>query len=371
MKCLAFVAGTGIDKGAGTYKALFLGRKLQNDGIQVHLLVTSHAHDREIYSNEYHGVRIHYCDGKPLGILSKIRKLFELRPDVVHCLDAAHKSSIPSFVYRLLFRQSKLIMDYNEYLSHTYTDFRRISIRMLELASFRVGDVFLVVSDYLKKTFGRYIPSDKLYYFPIAVDISFFEESKLDWVMLRNSFGKRPLIVYVGTFQPQYDAHRVIEVAEVVVRERKDVLFLLVGDGPLRIDMQNYVNKHGLSENVHFLGFVPHREIPKYLCAADVLLFPIRDSIVNRARCPTKAFEYLASHRPIVTNPVGEVETLLGPVAYFFDYDSLFDFKDKILEAIEKGPRLAEKDIDNLIEKNNWERRYRVYKKITEALVEG
>ena len=47
-----------------------------------------------------------------------------------------------------------------------------------------------------------------------------------------------------------------------------------------------------------------------FLGAADVLLLPMSDNLMNRARGPIKLGDYLAAGRAIVANPVGDLVDL-------------------------------------------------------------
>ena len=49
----------------------------------------------------------------------------------------------------------------------------------------------------------------------------------------------------------------------------------------------------------------------KILRSAYALLFPMRDTPLNKSRCPSKIFAYIASKRPIIAHGVGEIKSLL------------------------------------------------------------
>ena len=49
----------------------------------------------------------------------------------------------------------------------------------------------------------------------------------------------------------------------------------------------------------------------KILKSAYALLFPMRDTPINKSRCPSKIFAYIASKRPIIAHSVGEIKSLL------------------------------------------------------------
>ena len=72
-------------------------------------------------------------------------------------------------------------------------------------------------------------------------------------------------------------------------------------------DVARLVQQLGIAGAVNDFGPRPFEEIPVFLGAADVLLLPISDNLMNRARGPIELGDYLAAGRAIVANPVGDL----------------------------------------------------------------
>lgn len=49
--------------------------------------------------------------------------------------------------------------------------------------------------------------------------------------------------------------------------------FLVIGNGPQRESMEEWINAHGLAENVEFMGGIPNDELNAYYAASDLFLF--------------------------------------------------------------------------------------------------
>ena len=80
----------------------------------------------------------------------------------------------------------------------------------------------------------------------------------------------------------------------------------------------------------------------KILYSAHALLFPMRDTPINKSRCPSKIFAYIASRRPIIAHNVGEIKSLLGGKA------NLYPPKVDLIEILRDLPdNLNEVDYDN------------------------
>ncbi|GAH02137.1 unnamed protein product, partial [marine sediment metagenome] len=65
-----------------------------------------------------------------------------------------------------------------------------------------------------------------------------------------------------------------IEAVKELVKYRKDVLCIIVGDGPLRKDLKSQIKKLCLENYVKLVGSKPHDEIPLWMNAADLFVLP-------------------------------------------------------------------------------------------------
>ncbi len=80
-----------------------------------------------------------------------------------------------------------------------------------------------------------------------------------------------PVIGHVGRLSPVKNHHFILEIARALAQQRKDTWFLLVGDGPLRTELECRAKELGLSQVV-FTG--PVEEAEPYYLAMDLFLFP-------------------------------------------------------------------------------------------------
>jgi glycosyltransferase involved in cell wall biosynthesis len=82
-----------------------------------------------------------------------------------------------------------------------------------------------------------------------------------------------PVVGHVGRFDPQKNHHFLLEVARAVLIRRPDVNFLLIGDGPLRTEIESRVSQMGLSNKIHFAGV--RTDVPRLMLGAmDLFTFP-------------------------------------------------------------------------------------------------
>ena len=75
------------------------------------------------------------------------------------------------------------------------------------------------------------------------------------------------------------------------------------------------VDQLGLSARVRFLGYLDWDDYPFFQSACDALVVPFPGTVYNLGRWPGKFGEYVAAGRPVIFNPVGDLEDFAGPDA--------------------------------------------------------
>lgn len=91
------------------------------------------------------------------------------------------------------------------------------------------------------------------------------------------------------------------------------IRFLLIGDGPLRAEMQADLRNHVASGRVIFAGLIPHESVPSYLDASDILCSP-HVSLPDGSMffgSPTKLFEYMSAGKSIVASDLAQLSEVL------------------------------------------------------------
>lgn len=100
--------------------------------------------------------------------------------------------------------------------------------------------------------------------------------------------------------------------AEAAKKLGDDVRVIFVGG--TENDVASFKDKFGQKKNIMILGNRPHREIPMYLRAADVLVLPnsAKEKISRLYTSPMKLFEYMASGTPIVASNLPSIREVLN-----------------------------------------------------------
>ena len=132
---------------------------------------------------------------------------------------------------------------------------------------------------------------------------------------VRSEFGwaDKFVVMFAGNLGMVQGLETVIQAA-ALLRERKEIAFVFVGDGSDRPRLESLVERNDLT-NVHFLGRYPQDEMPAFMAAADALLVHLRRSQIADHAIPTKILSYMAAGRPIICATHGAAAELVQAAA--------------------------------------------------------
>lgn len=105
-------------------------------------------------------------------------------------------------------------------------------------------------------------------------------------------------VIYAGNVGPAQDLMTVLGAAELL-REVRDVRFVIVGDGLERDVLRSAAAERGLA-NVQFVDRQPGSEMHRIYAHAGALLAHLRHNPLFEITIPSKIIAYLAAGRPII-----------------------------------------------------------------------
>ncbi len=146
------------------------------------------------------------------------------------------------------------------------------------------ADASIVVSGYTRELLARAGANNaRLHAIPPGVELPSGGGGGGDRAAVPRAAGggdgspRRPTIVTVSRLSVAYKGHDVMLRALPLIRERvPDVLWAVIGDGPLRERLEADVRAAGLDRAVSFLGAVSDEERDAWLGAGDVFAMPSR-----------------------------------------------------------------------------------------------
>ena len=172
--------------------------------------------------------------------------------------------------------------------------------RSIERILSYITDMIISVSEIDRSRIIQWgIPSSKVITINNGIDID-LKKSLPDIVAKRHMLDldeKAPIVMQVGRLSYQKNPLNFLKGASLAIKENPDVQFLLVGDGPLKADVEDYIQELDINKNVQCLGW--QENASELIAIADVITLTSRWEGM-----PYVLLEAMAWSRPVVATAV-------------------------------------------------------------------
>lgn len=147
--------------------------------------------------------------------------------------------------------------------------------------------------------------------------------------------GGHPTVIHVGSFQPWHSLDLLVEAfgrLDPGLRAR----LVLVGDGPLRAEIEDQVDRLALGRSVTFTGSVSHPAVAQLLDRADVAVLAHRPTTAASSGTPLKLMEYMAAGKAIVAPKLGNIVGVVNDqeTALLFEPGSVESLRAALANAL-------------------------------------
>jgi glycosyltransferase involved in cell wall biosynthesis len=119
------------------------------------------------------------------------------------------------------------------------------------------------------------ISEDKIHYVPNG-----YEPKKVypyNLTKCRNKLNiphNKKVLITIANLIPVKGHQYAIEAISEIVKERNDILYYIIGTGPLEKQIKKQIKNLNLENYIELVGFVPNDELYLWLNACDIFLFP-------------------------------------------------------------------------------------------------
>ena len=190
-------------------------------------------------------------------------------------------------------------------LSHFFMRY----LSKIEKESAKDATMIVTVSKYSSKRIVQLYDVDekKIRIVPNGVDLENFKPVEgCEKVKHKIEANNKQCVLFVGRLVPRKGLHFLIEAAKHVVKESKETMFVVVGDGPLKNHLISYSRKQSVSDNFVFLGDVHEVMLPRLYNCADVFALPSIQEGQGIA-----LLEAQATAKPVVAFNVGGINEIV------------------------------------------------------------
>lgn len=234
------------------------------------------------------------------GSILLVKLINTMKPDIVH----AHMfhAIVISRLSRFFTRIRKLVCT-----SHSSFDGGKTRMLIYRITSF-LGDVFTNVSEKAVNNLEARGAAKKGTMIAIlnGINIDNFKYSDYKRATVRNGLADdKQLLLSVGRFHKAKDYPNLLYAFSLLTTTRDDVELWIVGDGPLKQDIESLIHELNLDKKVKLLGV--RNDIPDLMNAADVYVLSSAWEGFGLV-----VAEAMATERIVVATDCGGVKEVLG-----------------------------------------------------------
>jgi glycosyltransferase involved in cell wall biosynthesis len=186
--------------------------------------------------------------------------------------------------------------------------------------------VIVATENHYRNLLGMGINRNLLHFIPLGINVTRFIVHKAHGLSLRKRLGiseDEIVVLFVPHLRDLYGPQDFLRAAEIVSKKVQNVRFILVGDGPLRKDLNNLAKS--LNIKAMFAGHVDFYEMPLYYAMADIVCIP------SYAGQGISALEAMATGKPVVGYKTGTIRITDGIDGFLVQKGDVKGLAEKIL----------------------------------------
>lgn len=225
-------------------------------------------------------------------------------------------------------------------------------------AIFRAADRIQAISNFLAEWSKEKGANCPIVVIPNGVDLELFSEglSIGEASELKLALNKKDGDIFLITTSRLVMKNGVADIIESLKHLPTSVKLLVLGTGPLELELKSRVAELKLEERVQFLGFIQHKDMPQYLHISDIFVRPsLSEGLGN------SFLEAMAAGIPVIATPVGGIPDFLidGETGLFCEVNnphSIAQKVEKLIKDKESRDYIVGRAREMVKEKYSWEK---------------
>lgn len=231
-------------------------------------------------------------------------------------------------------------------------------------AGFTRADYLQAISTFLLRWGERMGFTGKSFVIPNAVNVKHFLTpiSERELEKIKKEVGKKEGETWMITTSRLVHKNAIDDVITSLASLPENVHFLILGTGPDETMLKELAEEKGVSNRVHFYGFVDHKAIPAFYKACDIFIRPSRSEGMGNS-----FVEAMIAELPVIATQEGGIADFLfdeernpdkKPTGWAVDKDSpeqIAQAVERILADPEKTQATIQEAKKMVIEKYDWD----------------
>ena len=227
-------------------------------------------------------------------------------------------------------------------------------------------------SNFKENLIKRGVSAEKIFVINNYPNLNIFDRNAFPRDL--NASRDRFVLIYPGTIAPRYGLDIPIKALPILINEIPQVCLRLIGpDNEYKNSLKSLAQRLEVTDYIEFYPLIPINEVPRYLFAANVGIYPaVCDAHMDIAT-PTKVFEFIAMGLPVVSSRLHIIEQIFNETDIaFFEPGSVDDFASQVIK-IYSEPEYRETLVKNtyriIKEKNSWDQEFLHYVNILHSIL--
>ncbi len=223
-----------------------------------------------------------------------------------------------------------------------------------------VRGLILYSPDFLTET-GLRLNKNKVFY---------AHEHFLNLTMFRvqTPLDKRSCIIgYIGRLSGEKGIINFVESLPEILDKQKEVRVIIGGDGPLKVEIETYLENNGLNDEVNLTGWISHEDLPEYLNRLQLLIIPSYTEGL-----PNILLESMACGTPVLVTPVGMIPDIIkdGVNGFIMENNSPVCIGENVIRALSSPDlkRIADKGQRFVVSNYSFEKTVENWEKILQKI---
>lgn len=275
------------------------------------------------FNKVYPGARVRLFSDRAI-----VKRVLKWRPDVIHT--QTEFSTFRTATHLAEYLDVPVVHTYHtiyEDYTHYFSPSRKAGRKIVSsLTRKLLSDVEAVIAptEKVRGILDRYGVIQPVSVIPTGIQLekfkhNFSEEEKMAFRRKYDIPEDAFLFVSLGRLGKEKNIEEILSFIPLL---KQDVYFLIVGDGPNRFDLKNYVDELGLNHRVRFTGMVQPDEVPFY--------YQVGDLFVCASTSETQGLTYieaLASGLPALCRADESIENVIIDGYTGYQYRSFKEFE--------------------------------------------
>jgi len=226
---------------------------------------------------------------------------------LIHAIMATY-GGLAALFFKLIHRKIPFLVTIQEDIFEGQIKRKTRFLRYFYNLIFKKADFFQVIAKYMKERIRERGFRAPIKVIPNGVDIKHFSQELPNEVLkkLRQDLGIKEKEKVIITVSRLIEKKAVDDIIKAIPYLKFPVKFLVIGTGKELKKLQKLVNDISIQDEVLFLGYISHKNLPKYLKISDVF---IRPSLIEGLG--NSFLEAMAASVPIIATPIEGIPDFL------------------------------------------------------------